>query len=55
MKTILHKKISRKDFLILAGMVLLSITGIKGILEIIDDNPTRKGKGTSFGQGAYGL
>ncbi len=56
MLPLLEKQVTRKEFLMLAAMVLLSITGIKGILEILDDSPHTKNKsGTSFGSGSYGL
>ncbi len=55
MKSIFMKKVSRKDFLILTGMVLLSLTGIKATLELFDDTPHKKTKDSSFGSGAYGV
>ena len=53
------KKITRKEFIVYLGMIMLTVLGIssftKSILKISPTKRTKKSAKTSYGSGAYGV
>lgn len=60
LSTLLSKKVTRKEFLLHVGFVLLALTGVSGMLKILAD-PRSASSTTStqpkrgFGSGPYGI
>lgn len=51
---LLEKEVSRKEFLKSAGIILLSIVGVTGMLKAISSLGENKQQKQGFGKGPYG-
>ena len=50
---LLEKEVDRKEFLLYAGLILLAVTGISGVLKNIS-SVTQGKQHNGFGAGPYG-
>ena len=47
------KEVDRKQFLLHAGAVVLTLTGVSGLIKALTD-PTTRESGRGYGSGSYG-
>ena len=50
---LMAKEVDRKQFLLHAGAVVLTLTGVSGLIKALTD-PTTRESGRGYGSGSYG-
>lgn len=55
LKSLMHKEMSRKEFLVTLGFGVATVVGLASLLNLMGkDNPWKSGSSLDYSAGAYG-